>query len=149
MSKRYNIRVYALIIHEGKILITDEERGGNRMTKFPGGGLEWGEGIADCLKRECMEEMQQLPLSYEHFYTTDFFMQSAFREDDQLISIYFKVTLPRPEGILSSEIPFEHTRNEEGAQTFRWVDVNVLRPEDVTYPIDRHVVRLLKPDANE
>jgi ADP-ribose pyrophosphatase YjhB (NUDIX family) len=148
MSKRYNIRVYALIIHEGKLLITDEQRGAAKMTKFPGGGLEWGEGIADCLRRECMEEMQQEPLSWDHFYTTDFFMQSAFRADDQLISIYYKANLPAPEKIPASEIPFEHTRDEEGAQTFRWVTLDTLNADDLTYPIDRHVVRLLQLNRN-
>jgi 8-oxo-dGTP diphosphatase len=143
MTKRYNIRVYALIIHEGKILITDEQRGGTKMTKFPGGGLEWGEGIADCLQRECMEEMSQKPISWEHFYTTDFFMQSAFRAEDQLISIYYKANLPHPERIPASEIPFEFTRDEEGAQTFRWIALDKLSADDVTYPIDKHVAGML------
>lgn len=142
--KRYNIRVYALIIHEGCILITDEMRDGTRMTKFPGGGLEWGEGIADCLKRECMEELQQIPVSWDHFYTTDFFVTSAFRADDQLISIYYKANLPAPEHIRVSEIAFEYTSDEEGAQTFRWVALEKLSEDEVTYPIDKHVVRLLK-----
>ena len=26
------------------------------VTKFPGGGMEFGEGTIDCIKRECMEE---------------------------------------------------------------------------------------------
>jgi 8-oxo-dGTP diphosphatase len=144
MTKRYNIRVYALIIHDGRILITDEQRSGTRMTKFPGGGLEWGEGIADCLRRECMEEMNQDPVSWEHFYTTDFFIQSAFRAEDQLISIYYKANLPHPERIPASEIPFEFTSDEEGAQTFRWIDLIDLHEDKLTYPIDKHVVRLLQ-----
>jgi 8-oxo-dGTP diphosphatase len=144
MTKRFNIRVYALIIHEGKVLITDEQRGGTKMTKFPGGGLEWGEGIADCLRRECKEEMDQDPISWDHFYTTDFFMQSAFRAEDQLISIYYKTNLPAPEKIMASEIPFEHTRDEEGAQTFRWIAIADLSEKLFTYPIDKHVVKLLQ-----
>jgi 8-oxo-dGTP diphosphatase len=144
MSKRFNIRVYALIIQDGKILITDEQRGGTRMTKFPGGGLEWGEGIADALRRECREEMEQDPVSWEHFYTTDFFMQSAFRAEDQLISIYYKVNLPFVDKVVTSEIPFQHTRDEEGAQTFRWVNVQTIKEEDITYPIDRYVIKLLQ-----
>jgi len=147
MNKRFNIRVYALIIKEGKILVTDEQRGGARMTKFPGGGLEWGEGIADALRRECNEEMQQDPVSWEHFYTTDFFMQSAFRAEDQLISIYYKVHLPFPDKVVTSEIPFQHTRDEEGAQTFRWVHIHALMEEDITYPIDKHVANMIKTDS--
>ncbi len=146
MTRRFNIRVYALIIYDGKLLITDEERGGTKMTKFPGGGLEWGEGIADCLRRECKEEMDQDPISWEHFYTTDFFMQSAFRAEDQLISIYYKANLPAPEKIRASEIPFEHTRNEEGAQTFRWISLEKLDAEQMTYTIDKHVVRLVQSE---
>ena len=46
-----NIRVYGIIINdENQVLLSDELRFGNAFTKFPGGGLEWGEGTKDCLK---------------------------------------------------------------------------------------------------
>lgn len=143
MNKRFNIRVYAIIIDDGKVLLTDEMRFGKPMTKFPGGGLEWGEGIADALRREMVEELGQVPVHIDHFYTTDFFCGSAFRPEDQIVSIYYLVNLPAADSIVTSETPFEHTRDEEGAQTFRWIYLDTLNAEIVTFPIDKHVVELL------
>ena len=142
--KRYNIRVYALIEWEGKILVTDEYRMGMRMTKFPGGGHEWGEGIAQTVIRECIEELGQEPVSVSHFYTTDFFIASAFREDDQLISIYYKATLPAPGEIITADMPFAFPEETEGAQVFRWISDAEISPDDFTFPIDKKVADLIR-----
>ena len=49
----FTIRVYGIMLDDEKgVLITDEFENGKRFSKFPGGGLELGEGIRDCLLRE-------------------------------------------------------------------------------------------------
>ncbi|MBK9515443.1 MAG: NUDIX domain-containing protein [Flavobacteriales bacterium] len=53
----FTIRVYGLLLHAGHVLVSDELIKGRRITKFPGGGLEYGEGLKDCLIREIREEI--------------------------------------------------------------------------------------------
>ncbi len=78
----FNIRVYGILINEQKqILVSDEFIRGNYYTKFPGGGLEIGEGTRDCLKREFKEEMNLNVEVGDHLYTTDFYQKSAFNPD--------------------------------------------------------------------
>ena len=75
----FNIRVYGVLINEKKqVLLSDEFIRGKYYTKFPGGGLESGEGTRDCLKREFKEEMDLEVQIEDHIYTTDYFQMSAF-----------------------------------------------------------------------
>src|SRR5882762_1641254 len=88
----FNLRVYGVLSGEnGDILVSDEYIRGNYYTKFPGGGLEFGEGTRDCLKREFKEEMDLDVEVTDHLYTTDFFQMSAFNPEHQIISIYYFV----------------------------------------------------------
>src|SRR3954449_4249908 len=94
---RFTIRVYGILSDENKrILVSDEFIRGNYYTKFPGGGLELGEGTRDCLKREFMEEMNLLVDVGDHIYTTDFYQQSAFNSAQQILSIYYFATAMEP-----------------------------------------------------
>src|ERR1051325_4920344 len=119
MVKQFNIRIYGLLIEDRKILVADEiVRGGRRVTKFPGGGLELGEGPIACLEREFLEETGFQIKVLQHFYTTDFFQQSAFNPEDQIISIYYKVQR------ISDYNPEHHLpKNEkEVLLGFRWLE---------------------------
>lgn len=137
--KGFNIRVYGLLINRhGEVLLSDEERNGLRFTKFPGGGLDWGEGISDALVREFREELNIAVDIEKLFYLTDYFQQSAFNPNDQLISIYYLVHSTQIEEIKThSEAHFAPGENH------RWKKISELREEDLTFPIDRIVAQKL------
>ena len=130
----FNIRVYGLLIQQNKILLCEEFIHGNKIIKFPGGGLEFGEGTIDCLKREFKEELGIEISDISHFYTTDFFVESIFRSTDQVISIYYKVVY---------EDLIDLSKYNTSEITFFRKDLSDLNVEDVTLPIDKVVVELL------
>lgn len=141
----FNIRVYSIIFNDDrtKILLSDEFQLGMQMTKFPGGGLKLGEGTIECLHREAKEEFKQDIEIIEHFYTTDFFQQALFYKDHQLISIYYLARFPEKPTFKISSKPFDF-EGKNGDQSFRWVLLKRLSVNDVTLPIDKKVVSLLK-----
>jgi 8-oxo-dGTP diphosphatase len=140
----HSIRVYGLLINaDNEILISDEKEYGMLFSKFPGGGLEYGEGTIDGLKREFMEECNVEIEVLSHFYTTDFFLKSAF-SDAQIVSIYYLVSNTSPLDLNIKQTPFDFDADGEILQAFRWVKISDLKVEDVTFPIDQHVVKLLR-----
>lgn len=140
----FNIRVYGLLINtQNEILLSDEYVLSTYMTKFPGGGLEYGEGTLDCLKREFREELAIDINIKGHFYTTDFFQSAIFFDNTQLISIYYLISSPEVSKITTSNKPF-HFAKKEGSQAFRWVAIKDLTTEEVTFPIDKIVIQKLK-----
>ncbi|MBN2275438.1 MAG: NUDIX domain-containing protein [Bacteroidales bacterium] len=143
--KHFNIRVYGLIINEKQqVLLSDEYVLDQAMTKFPGGGLQFGEGPADCIKREALEEFGQEVEIIEHFYTTHFFQQALFYPDHQLISIYYRIRFTGPLRFSISDKPFDFPAMINGSQSFRWAYVSSLEEEVLSFPVDRYVLGLLK-----
>lgn len=137
---RFNVRVYGLFIKDSHLLVTQEKIAGKLITKFPGGGLELGESTIDCLKRELTEELRISIDVIDHFYTTDFFVQSAF-DDSQVISIYYQIS--------SKDEINQIGENEKIVNGFSWVSLHEMDEHLFTFPIDKHVVRLLKYNYNK
>lgn len=140
----FNVRVYGLLINQNKeVLISDEEEYGFRFSKFPGGGLEFGEGLIDGLKREFVEECDAEIEVLSHFYTTDFFEKSSFNES-QVISIYYLVKEKSPLKLLFKTKVFDFDTAGEVLQAFRWVKIKDLSIDEITFRTDKTVAQLLK-----
>ncbi len=145
-NKYFVIRVYGLIMNDRKeILVTDEYQLEMKMTKFPGGGLLYGEGTLECLVREIKEECNGQEIkNIVHFYTTDFFQKALFYKNCQLISVYYLAEISGPALFRISDRPFDFEIMENGNQSFRWISVNELNSEEMTFPIDKYVAGMIR-----
>ncbi|MCB9233261.1 MAG: NUDIX domain-containing protein [Bacteroidia bacterium] len=150
LPSRFNIRVYGLHVDsQNRVLLSDEYRFGHHMTKFPGGGLEKGEGLEQALKREFQEELSVEVCDHKLFYINDFLQISAFDPKDQIISVYYLLQLASPLYKPVSELPFDFPELVEGAQSFRWQSLDQLHPDQLTFPIDKVVAQLLHEKRHE
>lgn len=148
----FNIRVYGILINEKRqVLVSDEFIRGNYYTKFCGGGLEKGEGTIDCLKREFMEEMNLKVAITRHLYTTDFYQQSAFNPEQQIISIYYYVTALEEISVPIRKKPYDFDAEQlkvyelkKETETFRFIDWEEFTADVVTLPIDKVVADLVR-----
>lgn len=135
----FNVRVYGILINERQqVLISDERTQNVSFTKFPGGGLEFGEGLIDALKREYLEECNVHIEVLKHIYTTDFFEKSSFNES-QIISIYYQVKPLEPIGIEIKEKAFDFDADGiiDKIESFRFIDINALDLTDLTFKTDK------------
>ena len=149
---KFNVRVYGILLsNTNQVLVSDEFIRGKYYTKFPGGGLEFGEGTRDCLKREFKEEMNLNVSIEEHIYTTDIFQMSAFNTAHQLISIYYFAKALKPITVPLRKLEFDFDEQQleiynktEQIETFRFIDWDNFSSNAVTLPIDKIVASLLK-----
>jgi 8-oxo-dGTP diphosphatase len=147
----FNLRVYGILINEqNQLLVSDEYIRGMKITKFPGGGLEFGEGTRDCLKREFLEEMSLNVEVGKHLYTTDYFQLSSFNSSHQIISIYYfvnaleKINAPiRTKPFDFDEEQLKIYKQQKEIETFRFIDLDKLNVDDVSLPIDKKIIQLL------
>ncbi|NNE64799.1 MAG: hypothetical protein HKN34_12000, partial [Gammaproteobacteria bacterium] len=81
---------------------------------------------------------------------------SLFKPDDQIICVYYQCRLPvNREGRRSpvfqvSDQKYDFVERREREQCFRWQSIQQLKPDDLSLPLDQHIVPMLKKlAANE
>ncbi|MFY1046334.1 NUDIX hydrolase [Chryseobacterium sp. GP-SGM7] len=134
MIDNINVRVYACVVKDKKVLTLFEEYAGEHLMKFPGGGLEYGEGLTDCLKREFEEELNVHIEIVEHLYTQEDFLVSRFKSNEQLLTIYYMVNIINEEDFIILDPCIEK---------INWIPIDT--PENpFSLPIDKIVFDKLK-----
>lgn len=134
MIDKINVRIYATVIKDRKILALHEEYAGAQLLKFPGGGLEFGEGVLDCLHREFEEELNLKIKNLKHFYTQEEFLVSRFRDSEQLLTIYYTAEIVDENDLIIRDTCIEK---------IEWISLDT-EENPFPLPIDKIVFDLLK-----
>ena len=134
MIDKFNIRVYAAAVKDKKVLVLHEEYAGEQLMKLPGGGLEFGEGLQDCLHREFEEELNVKINILGHIYTQEEFLVSRFRSNEQLLTVYYLVEIVDENEFLIMDPCIEKTE---------WIPIDT-DENPFPLPIDKIVFEKLK-----
>ncbi|NVK26920.1 MAG: tRNA (5-methylaminomethyl-2-thiouridine)(34)-methyltransferase MnmD [Flavobacteriia bacterium] len=136
-SPKYTVRVYGVLENDGHLLISQEQYKGVGMFKFPGGGMEEGEGTIEALKREFIEELNLEVEVIEHLYTTDFFTASTFNQDLQVISIYYLVRPIEWDALRSLKTDEVGQTPKNKKESFQWYPLERLSENMFTFTTER------------
>ncbi|KRP08031.1 MAG: hypothetical protein ABR95_13375 [Sphingobacteriales bacterium BACL12 MAG-120813-bin55] len=139
----FNVRIYGLLIHSGHLLAVEEPFQGKKIVKLPGGGLEFGEGTIDALHREFKEELNVEVKVERHAYTTDFFIRSFLRPEEQVIAIYYFVSCP----VWSASDNLPSLESQEKGQRFFWVPVTEQIGDHFDLAIDKAALTHIQKEA--
>lgn len=134
MIDKINVRVYAAAVKDKKVLVLFEEYAGEYLMKLPGGGLEFGEGVLDCLRREFDEELNIKINVIEHLYTQEEFLVSRFRANEQLLTLYYVVEIVDETEFLIMDPCIEKAE---------WISLET-EENPFTLPVDQIVFEILK-----
>ncbi|WP_026729584.1 NUDIX domain-containing protein [Flavobacterium denitrificans] len=136
----FNVRAYAICENGNKILALYEYRKNQIYCKLPGGGVEFGEGILDCLHREFLEELNVKIEIIEHLYTQEHFVESIIDDGRQILLIYYIVKIVNLEDM---------KMNTSDISRLEWIDVNenpfVLPIDKIALSKYREKIKALNP----
>jgi ADP-ribose pyrophosphatase YjhB (NUDIX family) len=138
MSKR-TVRVYGFLEDaHGRVLVSAERFRGKPLVKYPGGGVEWGEGIREALVREFQEELKLDVTVGDLVYFNEFPVVSAFDPEVQVFSFFYRVVAAGP--MEFTTYPEVEVPLEDGERAV-WVPLAELATVAFTYMIEQEATK--------
>lgn len=92
----YRVAVRALIVTDNKVLAVKEVNGGDWWA-IPGGGVDYGESLKDCLLREVKEEIGVSSDSVSSDFQIIHYNIGKVVNSVPRMNVFFKVSVPQDE----------------------------------------------------
>lgn len=128
----FNVRVYAVCVQDKQLFTLREVHGSWDIIKLPGGGLEYGEGPVDCLKREFKEELNLDIEVLDAFYIQESYVPSIMKDNRQIVLLYFEVSIINLEALQF---------NDKAIVSAQWLPITADCP--LSLPVDKMMYKKL------
>lgn len=125
MAKTHRASGRAVVIKEDKILLMKYKNG--QYYNFPGGGVNEGETLAECAKREVLEESGITVVVNNMLFTLEVETKRYGLSGDPHISVFFSCTVDENK---PTTIPIEPDSSPDDPSIFsvaEWVPINKLK----------------------
>jgi 8-oxo-dGTP diphosphatase len=99
----YRVAVRALVVSDNKILAV-KELDGDDWWAIPGGGVDYGESLKDCLSREIEEEIGVLSTSVSSDFQIVHYNIGNVVNGVPRMNVFFKVSVPKDEVIKTDHV---------------------------------------------
>jgi ADP-ribose pyrophosphatase YjhB (NUDIX family) len=114
-NKKFTVRIRAVIVHDDKLLVMRMHT--NEFYALPGGKMEIGETILECLEREITEELGIPPKTGRLLFTNSFVEKNG----DQSVEFIFEVT---------NGVDYLDEKNLKGTHSFEFNDISWVGKND-------------------
>lgn len=120
-QQKVRIRVCGLLIEDGAVLLAQiySPVAGQLVWMPPGGGLEFGESIEECLQRE-FEEETGISVQVNSLQFINEFIQPPFHA----VELYYSVNMVKGTKITGSDP--EHSKDHQLLQKVEWISLDEL-----------------------
>ena len=103
-----SVRVAAVVVRDGRVLLARHEKRGESYWVLPGGGVEPSETVAEALVRELREEA-----GLEIEVGELLFVNDGYRPEAEMVAVYFAARL-------KGELPEARRSGEKVLREVRW-----------------------------
>jgi len=127
-----SVRVAAVLVRDGRVLLARHEKRGESYWVLPGGAVEPGETLAQALVREVREEA-----GLEIEVGELLFVNDGYRPEAEMVALYFVATIRR-------ELPEAHRPEEKVLREVRWFSAGELADLEIRPGIKDELLAYLR-----